>query len=65
MSNKSILIVEDEDIVRRMLTRVLGEARYRTLEARDGEEALTTSSTAAPPRPARPFSRSRSWPKSF
>ena len=35
-----VLIVEDEDIVRRMLTRVLGDAGYRTLEARNGEEAL-------------------------
>ena len=60
-----VLIVEDEDIVRRMLTRVLGDAGYRTLEARDGEEALLTSSTAAPPRPARPFCRSRLPPPNF
>jgi two-component system, cell cycle sensor histidine kinase and response regulator CckA len=35
-----ILVVEDEDVVRQMLTRVLGNAGYRTLEARHGEEAL-------------------------
>ena len=43
-----VLIVEDEDIVRRMLTRVLGDAGYRTLEARDGEEALRMVTFAYP-----------------
>ena len=43
-----VLIVEDEDIVRRMLTRVLGDAGYRTLEARHGEEALRMVSFAYP-----------------
>lgn len=43
-----VLIVEDEDIVRRMLTRLLGDAGYRTLEARDGEEALRMVAFAYP-----------------
>jgi two-component system, cell cycle sensor histidine kinase and response regulator CckA len=43
-----VLIAEDEDMVRRMLTRVLGAAGYRTLEARHGEEALRMASFAYP-----------------
>ena len=40
--------MEDEDIVRRMLTRILGDAGYRTLEARHGEEALRMVTFAYP-----------------
>jgi two-component system, cell cycle sensor histidine kinase and response regulator CckA len=43
-----VLIVEDEDVVRRMLTRVLGDAGYRTLEARHGAEGLRMVSFAYP-----------------
>ncbi len=43
-----VLIVEDEDIVRQTLTRVLGEAGYRTLEARHGEEGLRMATFAYP-----------------
>jgi CheY-like chemotaxis protein len=43
-----VLIAEDEDIVRRLLTRVLGSAGYRTLEARHGEEALRIATFAYP-----------------
>jgi two-component system, cell cycle sensor histidine kinase and response regulator CckA len=43
-----VLIVEDEDIVRRLLARLLGEAGYRTLEARHGEEALRMVTFAYP-----------------
>ena len=43
-----VLVVEDEDIVRQMLTRVLGNAGYRTLEARHGEEALNMVTLAYP-----------------
>ncbi len=43
-----ILVVEDEDIVRQMLTRVLGNAGYRTLEARHGEEAFRMVTFAYP-----------------
>jgi two-component system cell cycle sensor histidine kinase/response regulator CckA len=41
-------VVEDEDVVRRMVTRVLGDAGYRTLEARHGEEALRITAFAHP-----------------
>jgi two-component system, cell cycle sensor histidine kinase and response regulator CckA len=40
--------VEDEDVVRRMLTRVLGDAGYRTLEARHGAEGLRMATFAYP-----------------
>ena len=43
-----ILVAEDEDIVRQLLTRVLGNAGYRTLEARHGEEALQMATLAHP-----------------
>ena len=43
-----VLIAEDEDMVRRLLTRVLGAAGYRTLEARHGEEALRMATFAYP-----------------
>jgi two-component system, cell cycle sensor histidine kinase and response regulator CckA len=43
-----ILIVEDEDVVRRTLTRVLGDAGYRTLEARHGAEGLRMAAFAYP-----------------
>lgn len=47
-SPQIVLVVEDEDIVRQMLTRVLGNAGYRTLEARHGEEALQMVTFAYP-----------------
>ena len=37
-----ILLVEDEDIVRRTVVRVLGRKGYRVIEARNGREALDT-----------------------
>ena len=43
-----ILVAEDEDLVRRVLTRELGNAGYRTLEARNGEEALRMAIFAHP-----------------
>jgi two-component system, cell cycle sensor histidine kinase and response regulator CckA len=43
-----VLIAEDEDVVRRMLTRVLGNAGYRTLEARHGQEAFRMATFAYP-----------------
>ena len=43
-----MLVAEDEDIVRQLLTRVLGNAGYRTLEARHGEEALQMATFAHP-----------------
>ncbi len=38
--HETILLVEDEDAVRRVCGRVLVSRGYRVLEARDGEEAL-------------------------
>ncbi len=35
-----VLLVEDDDAVRRVAARALGEARYSVIEARDGAEAL-------------------------
>ena len=43
-----ILVAEDEDAVRRLLTRILSNAGYRTLEARHGEEALRMAIFAYP-----------------
>jgi PAS domain S-box-containing protein len=39
--NGTVLIVEDEDIVRSMLTRTLAGYGYTVMEARNGSEALT------------------------
>ncbi|HKG34776.1 MAG TPA: response regulator [Gemmatimonadales bacterium] len=41
-------MVEDEDMVRRTLTRVLNQAGYRTLEAHHGSEALSMIALAYP-----------------
>jgi two-component system, cell cycle sensor histidine kinase and response regulator CckA len=41
-------VVEDEDMVRRTLTRVLNQAGYRTLEAHHGSEALSMIALAYP-----------------
>jgi len=43
-----VLVVEDEDMVRRTLTRVLNQAGYRTLEAHHGGEALSMVALAYP-----------------
>ncbi|MEO7427354.1 MAG: response regulator [Fibrobacteria bacterium] len=40
---KTILIVDDEDSVRRLIARILGLEMYRILEAGHGEEALSVS----------------------
>ncbi|MEZ0332452.1 MAG: response regulator [Gemmatimonadales bacterium] len=37
---RTILVVEDEEIVLTMVTRLLWDLGYRTLEARDGAQAL-------------------------
>jgi CheY-like chemotaxis protein len=36
----TVLVAEDEDLLRRLVLRLLNEQGYRTLEARDGGEAL-------------------------
>jgi CheY-like chemotaxis protein len=43
-----ILVAEDEDVVRRILTQILSNAGYRTLEARHGEEAYRMAIFAYP-----------------
>jgi CheY-like chemotaxis protein len=37
---ETVLVVDDEDHVRMLVTEVLSESAYRTLEARDGRSAL-------------------------
>jgi CheY-like chemotaxis protein len=44
----TILVAEDEDFLRVLITRVLWEDGYRTLEARDGGEALHLARLAFP-----------------
>jgi CheY-like chemotaxis protein len=36
----TVLVAEDEDLLRRLVLRLLNQQGYRTLEARDGGEAL-------------------------
>jgi CheY-like chemotaxis protein len=36
----SILVVDDEDQIRRLIREILGQADYHVTEARDGKEAL-------------------------
>jgi len=45
---RRILVVEDEDDVRVYLTTLLEDAGARTLEARDGDEALAMARTERP-----------------
>jgi CheY-like chemotaxis protein len=44
----TVLVAEDEDVLRRLVIRLLGEEGYRTLEARDGAEALHLAHLASP-----------------
>jgi CheY-like chemotaxis protein len=39
-NDKTVLVVEDEQLVRELLVKVLAEHGYQTLEAQDGEEAM-------------------------
>jgi PAS domain S-box-containing protein len=43
--HETVLVVEDEDIVRRVVTRALKQLGYKVLEARDPQEALAISET--------------------
>jgi CheY-like chemotaxis protein len=40
--NKTVLVVDDEELVRTLTARILQEAGYRVLTASDGFEALAT-----------------------
>jgi CheY-like chemotaxis protein len=42
-NSRTILLVEDEGPVRRLIARILGAQEFRVLEAGHGEEALTVS----------------------
>jgi DNA-binding NtrC family response regulator len=39
-SERVVLVVDDDDLVRHYMTRALKDAGFRVLEAHDGEEAL-------------------------
>ena len=43
---ETVLVVEDEPVVRRLVVRVLGSAGYTVLEASDGVEALEVAAAA-------------------
>ena len=44
----TVLVAEDEDLLRRLVSRLLGDQGYRILEARDGGEALHLAHLALP-----------------
>jgi CheY-like chemotaxis protein len=44
----TVLVAEDEDLVRQLVSRLLGGEGYRILEARDGTEALHLAHSASP-----------------
>jgi DNA-binding response OmpR family regulator len=48
LKERVVLVVDDEDIVRQCLTRILTYQGFRVLEARDGMEAETLLETLGP-----------------
>jgi len=48
-SGETVLVVDDEPVVRAMMRRSLGEAGYQVLEAEDGETALARAAAHAGP----------------
>jgi CheY-like chemotaxis protein len=44
----TVLVAEDEDLVRRLVSRLLGDQGYRILEGRNGGEALHLAHLAKP-----------------
>jgi CheY-like chemotaxis protein len=44
----TVLVAEDEDLLRRLVSQLLGTQGYRILEARDGGEALHLAHLASP-----------------
>lgn len=49
LGNETILLVEDEEVVRLMLVEVLAHQGYTVLEARRGADALALAGSAAQP----------------
>ena len=47
----TVLVAEDEDLVRRLVSQLLGNEGYRILEARDGGEALHLAHCVTAPAP--------------
>ncbi len=47
MSERTILVVDDEPHIRALLRNILGRANYRVLEAGDGREALEVCASPA------------------
>jgi DNA-binding NtrC family response regulator len=45
LSERVVLVVDDEEPLRRYLARALGEAGFRVVQAYDGLEAITTLTT--------------------
>lgn len=45
LSERVVLVVDDEEIVRRMTARILHDAGFRVLEAHEGAEAVTLLAT--------------------
>jgi DNA-binding response OmpR family regulator len=45
MERRTILLVDDEDLLRRLLARVLIEAGYNVIQAKNGAEGLAMSQT--------------------
>jgi DNA-binding response OmpR family regulator len=46
---ETILVIEDEHLVRKMVRRLLNFEGYRVLEAQDGQEALAVAATCGAP----------------
>ena len=48
MSNPSVLVVDDEPAIRRLLRTALGSQAWRVIEARTGEMALNMAMEVVP-----------------
>ena len=46
VGNRTVLLVEDEDVVRRLVSAMLTEAGYRVLEAQDASNAIVVADSA-------------------
>jgi len=44
----TVLVIDDDDIVRGLLVRALSGARYKVIEAADGQEGLARARSEAP-----------------